>query len=281
MNDEEPICDFLKFKEALRNKGYTIGEAQPYVPLQVADVSFSNIRSGEIDIEDGGIYYIDPHTGRKHQIFLYMRNYDMESWGKPRFHIRNCQTIQELGTKKYRRANTGTVMVFDTSKNEDVEVSGLPLCKNCLSIIRSEMQLGYGRDMTSNEFEEILRMAGENTDTEENIDTDIEGYIWKWQKVSEAYRTKKKYTCEICGFTPNSKLERRYIHVHHKDGNKTNNRESNLQCLCIACHSNVNTSHKENFYKGANKVTLDAFKKKYPNAGQDKNTPTIDIDLPF
>lgn len=261
-----PIYDFNKFKAALERLGYTIGEAKPYTPLEVADVNLSNIQSGEVEITDEGIFYVNPNTSNKQQIFLYMRNYNMADWGKPRFHITNCTTLQALGTKRYRRANTGTVIVYDTSQERDVEVSGLPLCKHCLKIIQAAMQLDYGSDMTSDEFEQILRAAGEDTENDQEPDTDLEGYTWKWPKISEAYRTKRNYTCEVCGFHPENRMDRRFLHVHHKDGRKTNNRESNLQCLCIACHSNVNQTHQENFSRGANRVMLDDFKKKYPNA---------------
>lgn len=284
MSEETPIYDFNKFKAALERLGYTIGEAKPYTPLEVADVNLSNIQRGEVEITDEGIFYVNPNTSNKQQIFLYMRNYNMADWGKPRFHITNCTTLQELGTKRYRRANTGTVIVYDTSQERDVEVSGLPLCKNCLRIIRAARQLDYGSDMTSDEFEQILRAAGEDTENDQEPDTDLEGYTWKWQKISEAYRTKRNYTCENCGFHPESRMDRQFIHVHHKDGRKTNNRESNLQCLCIACHSNVNPTHQENFSKGANRVMLDSFKKKYPTAGKAKqqmsdNSPNNTINV--
>lgn len=284
MSEETPIYDFNKFKAALERLGYTIGEAKPYTPLEVAEVNLSNIQSGEVEITDEGIFYVNPNTSNKQQIFLYMRNYNMADWGKPRFHITNCTTLQELGTKRYRRANTGTVIVYDTSQERDVEVSGLPLCKNCLRIIRAARQLDYGSDMTSDEFEQILREAGVDTENDQEPDTDLEGYTWKWQKISEAYRTKRNYTCENCGFHPESRMDRQFIHVHHKDGRKTNNRESNLQCLCIACHSNVNPTHQENFSKGANRVMLDSFKKKYPTIGKAKqqmsdNSPNNTINV--
>lgn len=284
MSEETPIYDFNKFKAALERLGYTIGEAKPYTPLEVADVNLSNIQSGEVEITDEGIFYVNPNTSNKQQIFLYMRNYNMADWGKPKFHITNCTTLQKLGTKRYRRANTGTVIVYDTSQERDVEVSGLPLCKNCLRIIRAARQLDYGSDMTSDEFEQILREAGEDTENDQEPDTDLEGYTWKWQKISEAYRTKRNYTCENCGFHPESRMDRQFIHVHHKDGRKTNNRESNLQCLCIACHSNVNPIHQENFSKGANRVMLDSFKKKYPTVGKAKqqmsdNSPNNTINV--
>ena len=50
MSEETPIYDFNKFKAALERLGYTIGEAKPYTPLEVADVNLSNIQSGEVEM---------------------------------------------------------------------------------------------------------------------------------------------------------------------------------------------------------------------------------------
>lgn len=267
MCQNNPICDFAKTKKALLSKGYTIGEAQPYIPLKVADVNLNNIQNGELEIADDGIFYVNPQTGSRHQVFLYKRRYYMSRYGtRPKYHIRYCSTLQEHSQDEYRRANTGTVPVWDPDMREDVMVSGLELCKNCLSIIRKEGLLGYGSDMTSDEFEEILRAANDNQDVAPE-DTDMKGYLWKWPKISEAYRTKKGFKCERCGYTAQSRMERGNIHVHHKNGNKAVNDESNLECLCIACHANVDDHHKENYSKGANKVLLDAFRKEHPEAG--------------
>lgn len=269
MGNNEPIYDFPKLKKKLRELGYVIGSAQPYVPIKNVDVDLrGSIQSGEIEISNTGIFWYDEDTGEKHQIFLYMKAYDMAKYGPPRFHICNCKTLQEYPKTAYRRANTGTVIVWDKSQNKNVEVSNLPLCKNCVELLQKENILNYSRSMTSDEFERILRESEEDSENAEEQDVDLEGYLWKWHKISEAYRTKKNYTCEVCGITPKTTFDRQYIHVHHKDGNKTNNKENNLQCVCILCHSNMNTSHKTNFSKGANRVMLDTFKKKYPEAGK-------------
>jgi len=267
---ESPIYDFNKFKATLVSFGYTIGETKPYRPLEVADVNL-NIQDGELKIDDFGNFFVDSDRGIRRQVFLYKKRYYMSRYGgKPKYHIKYCSTLKEHSSDEYRRANTGTVIVWDNDLKKDIEVSELPLCKNCLSLLRAEKQLYYSADMTSDEFEQILQAAGADTRSDQEPDTDLEGYTWKWQKISEAYRTKRNYTCEICGFHPEGRMDRRFIHVHHKDGRKTNNRESNLQCLCIACHSTINSAHIENFSKGANRVMLDSFKEKYPDFSKSK-----------
>ena len=283
---DAPIYDFKKLKAALERLGYTIGEAKPYIPLEVADVNLTNIQDGELEIDDSGNFFVSSRQGNRQQVFLYKKRYYMSRYGdKPRYHIKYCNILKEHSSDEYRRANTGTVIVWDNDLRKNIEVSELPLCKYCLNLLRADRELNYSSDMTSDEFEQILQAAGDETGSDQEPDTDLKGYTRKWQKISEAYRTKNNYTCEICGFHPESRMDRQFIHVHHKDGRKTNNRESNLQCLCIACHSNVNPAHQENFSKGANRVMLDSFKKKYPNAGtiqqQMSDNPSNNTDCPF
>lgn len=48
------------------------------------------------------------------------------------------------------------------------------------------------------------------------------------------YAQKKKSACEKCG-------SKRKLMVHHKDGNRKNNKASNLQTLCWSCHEKLTT----------------------------------------
>lgn len=95
-------------------------------------------------------------------------------------------------------------------------------------------------------------------------EVDIFGYTRDWEEISRNYREAHNYTCERCGLHIDDIFDRQYIHCHHKDENKLNNRESNLECLCIRCHSEVNEYHKHNFTTGANRIILESFEEKYP-----------------
>jgi hypothetical protein len=53
--------------------------------------------------------------------------------------------------------------------------------------------------------------------------------------LKETIRKRDNYTCQECGLSDNDIL----FHVHHIDGIKTNNTESNLILLCASCHSKV------------------------------------------
>lgn len=52
----------------------------------------------------------------------------------------------------------------------------------------------------------------------------------------------KQSCCEICG----TRESGRRIHVHHRDRDRSNNSEANLQVLCRDCHYRTHKGHKWN-----------------------------------
>ena len=264
--DESPIYKFDGLKQLLTRLGYQIGQATGYREVENVDVELDDLRNN-MEFTDEGIFLINPADGSRQQIFLYKRNYHLDLYGKPRFHIRNCQTIQsfiESGTfkREYRRANTENVLVCDMDDGyTDKQVESLPLCKFCAKMVAEEYQ-----NMDSTDFVQILREANEASidDVRDSIEVDIFGYTKNWEKVSRAYRESKEFTCERCGVQILDPFEQHFIHVHHRNGDKVNNRTENLECLCIRCHSNVDDVHRTNFSRGANRVLLQEFEEKYP-----------------
>lgn len=249
----EVICDFTKFKTALENLGYTIPKKKGSIKINGIDAISIHKHDGKFEIDDSGSFYVDFGKGIRQKVFLYKKEYHISGYGKkPRYHVKECRTFQKYPLKEYRLANTESVIVWDMDIGKNVKVSELPLCKNCLELLKAE-NANCTPPQTSKEFEKVLK--------DEN--TDLKGYLPKWSKISKEYREKQNYTCEICGFHADNKIDKQFIQVHHKDGDKKNNEESNLQCLCIECHSNINSRHQENFSKGTNKAKLDSFIKKY------------------
>src|SRR5690606_36571986 len=88
---------------------------------------------------------------------------------------------------------------------------------------------------------------------------DISGYVRGFNRTSKKLREKKNYTCESCGVKPKRPIHRKYWHTHHIDGDKTNNKENNLQCLCILCHCYADLNHEENFDNNRMKIELKSF----------------------
>ena len=84
----------------------------------------------------------------------------LHHFGKPRYHICKCKTIEEFmnaagAIPEYRKANKMPVWVIDTSdNNQDKQTENLPLCKNCAAVLGN-----INKNTTSNEFVEILKKA--------------------------------------------------------------------------------------------------------------------------
>lgn len=270
--DEEPIYDFHKLRDFLVRRGYLVEQAKGYRPFtpEVID-PMVEIRRGTMEFRDDGIFVIHPETGEEQQVYVYKYDYWLHRYGEnvPRYHICKCSTIKEFMLRgafdgHYVRANTDPVPVLAKETHLKEEVSNMPLCQNCLAKIKD-----YGR-ITSAEFVDILREAREQGNMEQldEVEVDIFGYTRDWEQISRNYKEKHDYTCERCGLKITDAYYRQYIHCHHKDKNKLNNKESNLECLCMRCHSQVDEYHYKNLTTGANGIMMQEFNKKYPTQGR-------------
>ena len=261
--DEEPIFDFNPLKEFLQNRGYTVGTRTAYTPFVPEDVKPADITNGSMSFTEEGIF-VKGDDGVERQVFLYKKDYYLERYRKPRFHICKCEKIEEFinsggFNQHYVRANSEPVPVINLDNNRElVEIEGLPLCGYCRKIISR-----YGK-INSTDFVELLRSVGDGQQVGVgDVELDIFGYTRDWDEISKNYREMHHYTCENCGLRIENEYDRQYMHVHHINGQKENNRESNLKCLCLYCHAHVDDNHLKRLTTGANKYVYEDFIYKY------------------
>ena len=172
---------------------------------------------------------------------------------QPKFHLTECKTIENMRDKgrfdRYvssnRRDGLFQVRPYEFDKKirgAEMEANLTP-CKNCLMSLNYN---GYAQQdiysmkekIFSNfslknffkDFESVFRCLPLYT-----VETFPEGnYTKDWACRSHEARRKANWTCSCCGICCVEQTG--LLHVHHKDGNRGNNRPSNLEVLCLACH---------------------------------------------
>lgn len=210
---------------------------------------------GKILFKRDGIYLL--HNGKEWKGYMYMRDYRVSDYGLPKFHLVKCEKIREfisnhLFNQYYIWSNADTVDVMERwggGVHKDCNLSLCGYCKNEL--------IGHSSSSSTVGFYETIKkeiMADQKV-----VQVDINGRTLDWDKISKEYRQKKDYCCERCGIKAQTKADYRFFHVHHKDGNKVNNNEENLECLCILCHSKIDDYHLNKIEQ----YEVEKFKKKF------------------
>lgn len=225
------------------------------------------LENGEIEFKQDGIFVTI--KGVKTQLFMYLFKYKVNTYnGKlPKAHLIQCSKVESIGNQRYAASCQMLVNVFNSDAGVLLKNKILDICKYCLAETTNIPQ----RIMNNTEcFAKITGQQEEDVD--ENTPTDINGYTLDWQQISTRYKKSCGYTCVRCGIQMTNTEHQHFIHTHHRNGNKKWNAASNLECLCILCHSNVDDHHKRQFQ---NNMDLKHFKRIYASELRELDNPYI------
>lgn len=195
-------------------------------------IDFENaFKNKTISFENDGIYL--NYEDKKYRGYMFIKEPHLSKYDghRPKFHLTKCKTISDFmnnGTFKvrYEWANSEVIDLIDKSTRKEYKDEVLDLCSNCKKNIDTRIK-------TTKDFYNSL---DKDRSVDENIEVDIFGDVKGKKNISKNYRSKKGFVCENCGIKSKNKMHNRYWYIYHKDGNKVNTKETNLECLCVLCY---------------------------------------------
>ncbi len=166
-----------------------------------------------------------------------------------KFHIAYCSTLENMRERgRFERyiATTrvdGKFHVHGVDQNRqhyEKKDAELYVCQICLKMLnyRQARVENSARRLRENfdlkDFFETYSSVFPNRPSRSTVDPNSANYTTDWKEISQKHRESANWHCSDCGV--NLKDQRNLLHVHHKDGVKSNNRSDNLVVLCAACH---------------------------------------------
>ncbi|MGC3983118.1 MAG: hypothetical protein QM808_17835 [Steroidobacteraceae bacterium] len=236
-------------------KQLTVAELEVLITGGIDIQSLDDIRA----LPDGTLAYKD------RRVVLYIR--DLAEYGAtrssmPKYHVSNCSTLQDMRTKnrfgRYVVAarQDGYFQINRISRGSKSATSfeRLAICQNCLGNLSFD---GFSRSWSSQErflFAQTFKLdrffslysrdliSSDGVEAEESAP--MNDYSGDFGQHAYAAKERANWTCESCRRVLRDWSLRRFLHAHHLNALKFDNRSENLKALCIECHAKQpNHSH--------------------------------------
>ncbi len=215
------------------------------------------LRERGVDLDDPSQIVVESdgtltHKGRR--ILVYIRDQyvmqDQTAQTTYKFHVANCQTIENMKTtgrfnSRYVASTRtdGKFMVnriqFGKVLEKEIWIE-MNICKNCLGHLNYN---GYtnNRDEVFRSFslEEFFEKYGRTTVTRPehtDLTAPTNTYSSHQRVFSRICRERAQWHCEECSINLSKLDARKFLHAHHVNGDKSDNRAVNLLALCVDCH---------------------------------------------
>ena len=211
----------------------------------------------EIDGLDEIDFRGDKTLGYKGQrVLIYIRDVGSyrEDVSLPKFHISTCDTLVKMWKRKraeryvlYRRENGIFQVNVIRDGKTDVRHEKLDVCRNCLTklnwndygdnkLLRTQIVSEFSISEFFETFPKSLLSVKPTYDAD---NAPLNDYTTSWNQISKEKKRKAGYRCtnNSCGVSLTGSYSQ-YLHVHHIDGQKNNNKQYNLKVLCVRCHAN-------------------------------------------
>ena len=183
--------------------------------------------------------------------FVYIYNQTYQTWrGNPnnvedrrKVHFTACPTI--TGKKKIEKYDVQYVLIrrgdgkfpakfiIDNHERDEDFYEMLP-CQHCLNKLNLKMEdFSFAKYLESDPKSQSLPPPIYTPTTIPQVGN----YTSDWPKIARAAKKEEDYTCEKCGICHKGHRDKyKLIQAHHINGQRGDNRPSNLRVLCCCCH---------------------------------------------
>lgn len=227
------------------------------VPIEPLDLQLSKgieVSFKDIEFDTG----LASYQGR--QVLLYIKDHSynngmyaaLKDGSKGRkYHVADCQKLDEMRRKgkleRYVVTNRldGLFEISGTDNKTQEYIEGetkLNVCQFCLEAINYKKFASLSRGAPRREVVNQFNMADffeTYSSFFKYLPTGVAGkstnhYSDDWKEVSRRVREQYGFQCQQCGV--DLKSHSQLLHVHHINGVKSDNSDSNLTPLCCDCH---------------------------------------------
>lgn len=209
-------------------------------PVIIRGIDFKKaVQDGKVQYQEDGIHIDDT------RVYVHQESYQdqyLRDGKTPKIHIVKCEIMNNPRIKNFTASNDKKHDIKNRDTGEIYKGLKLLVCRYCQEKLKVDGHYDLADIKDTEDFYDAL--FDKSQPQEKEVAVDIHGYPFNFRRISKRYKKSKAYTCEQCYIKPNKFHHRKYWHVHHIDGKKTNNETSNLECLCIRCHAKIDDHHK-------------------------------------
>jgi hypothetical protein len=246
-----PHDQFGDFDAQILPGGISREELEKLVSGEGIDVDWDDISP----LPDGTLGYKD---GR---VLVYIRDHRVIQGEikEPRYHFSNCRTLLDMRARN--RFSRYVIAAEITGRFRINIIEGgigrsefrrLSVCQNCLDHLSFDgFKLTDGKStrtayvknfVPARFFEKYPRSIVSADGLYSEVTAPLNTYSSDWKEVSARARRNANWICSSCGGKYSASKER-FLHTHHMNGVASDNRDSNLQVLCLGCHAEEPQHH--------------------------------------
>jgi hypothetical protein len=253
----EPLNRLRRLMNASLPEGFSSGYVINRLTHNELDKALEGIEGVTVedinDIEvlsDGTLGYKD------HRVLLCIRDkWVLPQQNLPKFHVADCRTLKRMragglyGRYVVTQRTDGRFKMnfLHGNGNAQSEICELEVCRDCLDFLsyKGYSHTDHKRHKVYSSFSlsEYFTAYPKNLITTLPTHTDdtapLNQYGIGFGETSTRYRAEHGWTCENekCGVDLSDPSHRKYLHTHHLNAQKYDDRRENHKALCIACHA--------------------------------------------